>query len=157
MLKELLSAELHLPVIPCSMDLAQYFQKFIKHWAGMEVEYLGQAPDGPVEMPVEMTIRWKGAVAGTLVIRAYGDFLKWLMESRDYKPLNLCTGKEIFHEMGSLYCVFLIQHFWISEASELGLLFPRASSTGDWPRREPDSTCGILVANNPVEIRLWLD
>ncbi len=144
--------------IPHSMDLAVHFEKFVKYWAGKAgVEYLGPVAEDPIEMPVEVSVRWKGSMGGTLVIRCYPDFLKWLMESRDYKPLNLCTEKEIFHEMSTLYCVYLIQYFWISDLFELGLVLPRASTSRDWPVREPDSTCGLLVEQNPVEIRLWID
>jgi hypothetical protein len=144
--------------IPHSRDLAVHFEKFVKYWAGRAaVEYLGPTSGDTVDMPVEVSVRWKGSVGGTLVIRCYRDFLKWLMESRDYKPLNLFTEKEIFHEMSTLYCVYLIQYFWLSEIFEMGLVLPRFSTPQDWPLREPDATCGLLVEQNPVEIRLWMD
>ena len=144
--------------IPHPMDLAMHFQKFVKYWAGKaEVEYLGPTGANTIDMPVEVSVRWKGSVSGTLVIRCYREFLNWLMESRDYKPLNLCTEKEIFHEMSTLYCVYLIQYFWISELFELGLVLPRPSTPQNWPVRDPDSTCSLLVEQNPVEIRLWLE
>jgi|SRR5579872_4356418 len=144
--------------IPHSMDLAMHFEKFVKYWAGKaEVDYLGPAAEGPMDMPVEVSVRWKGSVSGTLVIRCYHEFLDWLMESRDYKPLNLCTVKEIFHEMSTLYCVYLIQYFWLSEIFEMGLVLPRLSTPKDWPVPEPDATSSLLVDQNPVEIRLWID
>jgi hypothetical protein len=145
------------PSIPCSMELATHFQKFVEYWAGVGVDYLGMAPDDPLEMPVEVSLKWKGPITGTLIIRCFPEFLHWLKESRDYKPLHLCTQKEIFHEMSTLYCIYLIQSFWIKEASELGLILPRASRPSDWPRREPDATCSLLAGHNPVEIRLWMD
>jgi len=143
--------------IPCSMDLATHFQKFVDYWAGGGVDYLGTAPDDTVEMPVEVSLKWKGPVAGTLVIRCFPEFLGWLKESRAYKPLHLCTEKEIFNEVSTLYCIYLIQSFWIKEASELGLILPRPSGPKDWPRREPDATCSLLAGPNPVEIRLWVE
>ena len=145
------------PQIPCSMDLAKNFHRFVKYWAGADMEYLGQASDNPMEMPVELIVRWKGSVSGTLVIRAFADFLQWLPESRAYKPLNLCTGKEIFSEMTTLYTIYLIQQFWLSEDFELGPILPRSSTPTQWPAREPHATCGLLVEGNPVEIRLWMD
>jgi hypothetical protein len=157
MTSNLLTSDLHIPVVPHSMDLAKHFQKFVEYWAGAGIEYLGMASDEPIDMPVEVSLRWKGSISGTLVIRCYPEFLKWLTESRDYKPLHLCTEKEIFNEMSTLYCVYLIQYFWIAELFELGLILPRPSTSSDWPLREPDSTCSMLVEHNPVEIRLWVD
>ncbi|MGH7740123.1 MAG: hypothetical protein ACREL1_08260 [bacterium] len=143
--------------IPCSMELAVRFQRFIKYWAQAEVDYLGYAPDDNLDLPVEISVRWTGSVKGTLVIRCYPEYLKWLADSRAYKPLNLCTEKEIFNEMGTLYGIYLIQHFWLSEIFELGPVLARPSTPDTWPRREPDSTCSLLVGSNPLEIRLWVD
>jgi len=143
--------------IPCSMDLARHFHRFVKYWAGTDVDYLGQASDNPMEMPVELVVRWKGSVGGTLVLRCFPDFLTWLPESRAYKPLNLCTGMEIFTEMTTLYCIYLIQQFWLTENFELGPILLRPSTPAQWPAREPHATCGILVDHHPVEIRLWMD
>lgn len=144
-------------LLPCSLDLATCFHKFVKYWAGADVDYLGYAAEGPLEMPVEVTIRWKGSVSGTLVIRCYQGFLDWLKDSRDYKPLYLCTEKEIFNEMNTLYCIHLIQSFWLTEIYQLGPIVPRPSTPESWPVREPDATCGLLVEQNPVEIRLWVE
>ena len=143
--------------IPCSMDLAKHFDRFVKYWAGANMEYLGQVSDHTIEMPVELMVRWKGSVSGTLVIRCFPDFIEWLTESRDYRPLNLCTGKEIFREMTTLYGIYLIQQFWLTENFELGPILPRSSTQAQWPAREPHATCSLLVDNNPVEIRLWMD
>lgn len=143
--------------IPCSMDLAKHFHHFVKYWAGKDVDYLGEAAEGPVEMPVELAVRWNGSVKGHLVVRCFPEFMKWLSESRDYKPLHLCTGNEIFSEMATLYCIYLIQQFWLSEDFQMGPILPRPSTPAHWPAREPHATCSLLVENNPVEIRLWMD
>lgn len=111
--------------IPCSMDLAKHLHRFVKYWAGADVEFLGQVSDETMDMPVELMVRWKGSVSGTLVIRCFDDFPQWLTESRTYKPLNLCTGREIFNEMTTLYCIYLIQQFWLTENFELGPILPR--------------------------------
>ncbi len=144
-------------IMPCSMDLAAHFQKFVDYWSKGGVEYLGTVSDEPLDMPMEVTLKWKGPVGGTLVVRCYPEFLNWLKESRDYRPLNLCTEKEIFNELTTLYCIFLIHSFWIREISALGLILPRPSTPKDWPLREPDATCSILAGTNPVEIRLWVE
>lgn len=139
------------------MDLAKCFQRFVEYWAGRSVDFLGQVPDEIVEMPVEVSLKWKGPVGGTLVIRCYREFLTWLRDSRDYKPLHLCTEKEIFNEMATLCCLHVIQSFWIKDIAGLGLILPRPSTPEAWPLREPDATCSLLAGPNPVEIRLWVD
>jgi hypothetical protein len=155
---EIRASERTFPPVPDSMELAVHFEKFVKYWGGeAEVEYLGHAPGDAIHMPVEVAVRWKGTVGGTLVIRCYHEFLEWLMNSRDYKPLYLCSEKEIFNEMCTLYCVHLIKHMWLSEIFEMGLVLPGPSSPTSWPLREPDSTCSLLVEQCPVEIRFWMD
>ncbi len=117
--------------IPLFDGPGQYiYNRFVNYWAGADVEYLGQVSDETMDMPVEMMVRWKGSVGGTLVIRCFSDFLKWLPESRTYKTLNLCTGKEIFSEMTTLYCIYLIQQFWLSDNFELGPILPRPQHPG---------------------------
>jgi hypothetical protein len=144
--------------IPNSMDLAMCFEKFVKYWGqNPELEYLGPTNDVTLDMPVEISVRWKSSVGGTIVIRCFPEFLDWLMESREYKPLFLSTPKEIFYEMCALYCVHLIKNFWVDEISEMGLVLPKPSTSTDWPVREPDSTCSLLVGQAPLEIRLWMD
>jgi len=143
--------------IPSSLELAEHFQRFVKYWAGSDVEYRGRASEDAVEMPVELMVRWKGSVGGTLVVRCYPNFIHWLSESRDYRPLNLFTGKKIFSEMATLYSLYLIQQFWLTENFELGPVLPRPSTRSQWPAREPHATCALWVEDNPVEIRLWMD
>ncbi len=70
--------------IPCSMELAMYFEKFVKYSREKaETEYLGYTSDDTLDMPVEVCVRWTGSVGGTLVTRCYREFLDWLMQSRD--------------------------------------------------------------------------
>jgi hypothetical protein len=142
--------------LPSSMDLATHFQKFVKYWADADLQYLGPIREDVSNMPVEVSVKWKGTIGGRIVIRCRPEILKWLRESRDYKPLNLCTENEIFNEMSSLYAVYLIYSFWMSDFSEMGLILPRPSTAADWPHKEPDATCALSVQNNLVEIRLWV-
>ena len=144
--------------VPKSMDLAVHFEKFVEYWAGKNpVDYLGPVGDPPCDMTAEVTLRWMGTVSGTLVIRCHQDFLLWLKSVRSYKPSHLSTEKEIFHEMATLYVVYLIQSFWLSEIFELGLIIPRPSTPDQWPVREPNVTCSLLAGDHPVEIRFWMD
>ena len=145
-------------IVPRSMDLALHFGKFVEYWAGKApVEYLGPAGDPPCDMTEEVSLNWTGTVGGTLVVRCHKDFLTWLKNSRVYKPSHLCTEREIFHEMVTLYVVRLIQSFWLSEIFELGLIVPRSSTPEKWPVREPNVTSAFLAGDHPVEIRFWMN
>jgi hypothetical protein len=143
-------------VIPTSMDLGGHFEKFVKYWADPEFQYRGPIQDDLPGMSSEVSIRWKGEVGGRIVIRCHPKFLRWLEESRDTKPSHMQTETEIFREMSSLYAVYLIYCFWMSDFSEMGMIQPNPSTPADWPVRKPSATCSLLVQNNPVEIRLWV-
>jgi hypothetical protein len=143
-------------ISPSSLDLSRHFEKFVDYWAAAKYEYLGPIQGGLSDLPVEVSVRWKGTIGGRIVIRCRPEFLNWLQESRDDKPAHMRTENEIFHEMSSLYSVYLIFCFWMSDFSEMGMIQPRSSTPADWPSAEPTATCGLLVQDNPVEIRLWV-
>jgi hypothetical protein len=142
-------------ILPTSMDLASHFEKFVDYWEAADFEYLGPLRERLSDLPVEVSVRWKGKVGGRIVIRCRAEFLKWLEESRQNKALNIPNEVEIFHEMSSLYAVYLIYSFWMADFSEMGLIEPNRSTPAYWPAGEPTATCGLLVQNNLVEIRLW--
>ena len=145
-------------LIPRSLDLALLFDKFIQYWAGKaEVEFVDQALDRPLNEILEVCVRWKGSVTGTLVIRCYSEFLKWLVANRGPNPPHELNDNQSFKEMGSLYCVYLIQNYWLSSIFELGLVLPHFSTVQDLPQGPSNSTCRLRVEKNPVEIRLWID
>jgi hypothetical protein len=143
--------------LPRSLDLFTLFKGFVQYWAGGDVECRGQILEDQREMPEELKIRWKGSLSGTLVIRCQSPFLQWLEEKRNSRLPRPGNGREFFCDMTVLYCIYLIQNFWVSELFELGLILPRPSSPRDWPAREPDATCRLLVDTHPLEIRFWAD
>jgi len=143
-------------ISPSSLDLANHFEKFVNYWAAAEYEYLGPLPKGLCGLQTEVSVHWKGHMGGRIVIRCNSGFLRWLQESRDDKPAHMRTEKEIFHEMSSLYSVYLIFCFWMSDFMEMDMIQPHSSTPADWPSAEPTATCGLLVQDNPVEIRLWI-
>src|SRR5581483_4226568 len=65
---------------PSSVDLGRHFEKFVQYWADAEYQYLGPIRDDRTDLPVEVSIRWKGEVGGRIVIRCRSGFLKWLEE-----------------------------------------------------------------------------
>ncbi len=139
------------------MDLSTLFRGFVQYWAGGDAEYNGQALEDREDMPEEIKIRWKGSLSGILVIRCQRSFLKWLEEKRNSKLPRSGSGRELFNEMATLYCIYLVQNFWVSELFELGLILPRPSAPRDWPPRDPNATCQLLVDTHPLEIRFWAD
>jgi hypothetical protein len=145
------------PTMPISHILAGYFQKFIHYWSKGEVRYLGELREEPVDMPVELCVRWNGNARGMLVIRCYEEFVHWLSQGKGYKPVSFYTGKEIMNEMVSQYCVYLIHNFWRPELLEIGPIQPRASIPEDWPKSAPETAFSLLVEDHPVEIRFWIN
>ncbi len=145
------------PTMPISHLLANFFQKFIKYWTQTDIQFLGNLQEEVVEMPVELCVRWNGNARGTLIIRCYDDFIKWFTQNKNYKPLNVCTGKEILIEMISEYCTYVVCNFWKPELLEIGPLLPRPCHQEDWPSQLPAAAFGVLVGKHPVEIRFWID
>jgi len=121
------------------------------------VRYLGEAQDMPLEMPVERRVRWTGNAGGTVVIRCYEGFLKWLKGNKGYKPLNFGTEKEMLNEIAGLFATYLIKNFWKAERLSISPLEIQPSSSEEWPDRPAEAAFSVLVEGNPVEIRLWLD
>jgi hypothetical protein len=145
------------PAEPISHILANYFNKFVRYWSrNAEVRYLGEAQDVTVEMPIERCVRWEGNAQGTLVVRCYDDFLKWLRETKGYKPLSFGTGKEILDELAGLYGTYLIHNFWKADLLKIKSLNIQSTSPEKWPDNEPDAAFCLLVEGHPVEIRFWM-
>lgn len=146
------------PAIPIPHIMANFFQKFVNYWAlKTSVKYLGELQDWPVDMPVELCVRWKGNASGTVVFRCYDGFVKWLNKNKGYKPLNFATEKEMLNEMVGLYCTYLIYNFWRPELLKISPILTRPCTPEEWPTQYPDAAFGLLVDGNPVEIRLWVD
>ena len=95
--------------------------------------------------------------SGVMIIRCYDDFIKWFNQNKNYRPLNVCTGKEMLHEMISEYCTYVICNFWKPELLKIKAPLPRPCRPEDWPFRTPDAAFGVLVEKHPVEIRFWMD
>jgi len=145
------------PATPISHILANYFQKLIRYWAQTDVRYLGEIEDVALDMPVELCVRWNGNASGMLVIRCYEDFPKWLKRSKGYKPLNVCTEKEMMNEMVAQYGVYLVHNFWNPELLKIGPMVARPCQQQEWPAHPADAAFSVLAHDHPVEIRLWLD
>ena len=145
------------PSKPVSHLLANLFQKFMKYWTQTDIRFLGNLPEEIVDMPVELCVRWNGNVRGTLIIRFHDDFMKWFNENKNYRPLNICAGKEMLNEMIAEYCAYLISNFWKPELVKIGPLLPRPCRPEDWPTQAPAAAFGVLVDQHPVEIRFWTD
>jgi hypothetical protein len=145
------------PTMPVSHLMANFFQKFAKHWTGTDVRYLGDLQEEVLEMPVEICVKWKGNAQGTLIIRCYDDFIQWFAKSKVYKPLSVCTGKEMLNEMIGEYCTYVICNFWDPRLLEITAPQPRPCGPGDWPSNKPAAAFGVLVEKHPVEIRFWMD
>jgi hypothetical protein len=149
--------ESHTPSKPISHILANYFQKFISYWTQTNLRFLGDLQEEVVDMPVEICMHWNGNASGTLIIRCYDDFLKWFSVSKSYRPLSICTGKEVLNEMIAEYCTYLICNFWQPELLEIRTMSPRPCRPEDWPSETPVAAFGVLVEKHPVEIRFWMD
>jgi hypothetical protein len=145
------------PTKPISHILANYFQKFINYWTHTDVRFLGELQEGIVDMPVEICVRWKGNAQGTMIIRCYEDFLIWFNKNKSYKPLNVCTGKEMLYEMIGEYCIYVVCNFWNPKLLEIGPLLPRPCRLEDWSDQTAEAAFGVLVNNHPIEIRFWME
>ena len=149
--------EPHTPAGPVSHILANYFNKFVGYWSkGAEVRFLGEAQDIPLEMPVERRVKWEGNARGTVVIRCYDGFLKWLKKNKGYKPLNFGTEKEILNEMAGLFSTYLIRNFWEPGLLKISPLSIEESSPGEWPAGRAEAAFSLIVEGHPVEIRFWM-
>ncbi len=146
------------PAAPLPHILANYFAKFVRYWSKQaEVRYLGPAQDIPLEMPIERSVRWEGNARGTVVVRCYEGFAKWLKKNKGYKPLNFGTENEMMNEMAGLFSTYLIHNFWESEQLRISPIQIKTSRQEEWPEGQADAAFSLLVEGHPVEIRFWAE
>ena len=78
-------------------------------------------------------------------------------KSKGYKPLNVCTEKEMMNEMVAQYGIYLVHNFWKPELLRIGPMLVRPCQPRDWPSLPSSAAFSVLVGEHPVEIRLWMD
>ena len=150
--------EPHTPAGPVSHILANYFHKFVHYWSkGAQVRFLGEAQEFPVEMPIERAVRWEGNARGTVVVRCYEGFVKWLKKNKGYKPLNFGTENEMLNEMAGLFSTYLIHNFWEAESLKISPLKIDPSNPQLWPAGRAEAAFSLVVEGHPVEIRFWME
>jgi hypothetical protein len=79
------------------------------------------------------------------------------MENQRHQLPEIVGRSEWLNKMGTLYCVYLIQNFWLTDEFNVGPILSRPPTPRDWHPGEADSSCGLRINQDSVEISLWMD
>ena len=139
------------------VGLTHLFEKVLRIWGVTDIRHLGEPKDPPAYLPLERMVTFSGAVKGFLVIRSTREFALWLRSRRENTALGRYPEDEIFEELVSLFCLYLVHAFWKPYLFHLGPIYPFPSIPQDWPEEPPRSSASLKVKDFPLEIRLWVE
>ena len=138
------------------LDLSQLFGQVLRIWGVTQVVHSGPLTEPPAYLPMERMVTLSGAMKGFLVVRSTREFALKLREKRENSPLGRYPEEEIFEELVSLFCLYLVHSFWKSHLFRLGPIVPFPSIPEDWPSGPPRSAIALQVEDFPLEVRLWV-
>ena|SRR5581483_8779799 len=144
------------PPLPL-LDLSHLFEKVVRIWGLNTIHHLGKTLDPPAYLPLERMVTLSGAVKGFLVVRSNREFALWLRSRRENTVLGRYPEEEIFDELVSLFCLYLVHSFWKPHLFSLGPVVPFPSIPNDWPNESARFSTALMVEEFPLEIRLWVE
>lgn len=127
----------------------------LKEWTGLEARYFAEQEEGGVDFPLEATLRFTEPLPGLLVIRAGAGFVPLVKRAVEARASGSSEGRDLFLETVVRFYQKFIWHACDRDCITLKPASIRSSRPADWPDREPDASCLVLVELCPVEIRYW--
>ncbi|HVZ79540.1 MAG TPA: hypothetical protein VHE12_01920 [bacterium] len=139
------------------LDLSHLLERVLRIWGVGRILHKGTPAEGPAYLPMERMVTLSGAVKGLLVVRSTREFALWLRSRRENTVLGRYPEEDIFEELVSLFCLYLVHSFWKPHLFFLGPIHPFPSIPADWPEETTRSAATMEIEGFPLEIRLWID
>jgi hypothetical protein len=150
-----MSAEMTLPRLPRSFELAELMDQLVGHWAFLGVDSVAQPVEGPAPLPMEYRALIRGRLGCILVLRSTRAFAEEIAYASTGDPGARAQGDDAFKELCNMLCSHLLTLFLGGETGSFAPFLPEPSEPGQWPERASDVSAVVMMGGQPVEIRLW--
>jgi hypothetical protein len=145
------------PRLPNAYELAELVDHVVSDWAFFSAQPAGQPAQGPAALDLEYTVQLRGPVNCLLVMRADRSLGRALAVASTGDPSAAEEGRDAFKELVNLVAGHLLTTFFGGSELNFEPFLPQPSVPAVWPLSEPDSQSVVMVEQNPLELRLWLE
>jgi len=144
--------------MPHEDQLFHLFEESLLHWGKVDCAQLEwRGFEGPAKLLLERRLDFTLPHDGTLVVRCPEDFSSFLSDTV-YGKREVALGREeALQEVMVLFWYRLACKFWKADPGKFRPALFKPSLPLDWPGRQPDVACLLMVQKFPVEVLLWAE
>lgn len=140
-----------------SADLYELYAQVVGVYAFTACAFLGKPNDTPNSaLEVEFKVQIRGALTATVVLRSSLAAARLLAEGlRAEGRAEDDESIDAFRETCNLFIGHLLTSCLGGQRRLFDPFLPEPSTPAQWPAREPDAACALLLETEPVELRYW--
>ena len=138
-------------------DLYDLFQEVVGIFAFSSCSYIGRPNVPPTDcLEAEYTIKIQGPVVATVVLRSTMAAARGLAQGVSlHEPREDAESLDALKELANLFAGHLMTSCLGGKHQVFEPFLPIRSRPSDWPAREADAACALLLESEAVELRYW--